>query len=99
MPIFRTARYQVKADSVERAQQANRLFVEFVKANEPKTHVYAALQQGDDPTKFMNYMIFEDEAAEERHRSSDGVKRFTDALYPLLVADVAFTGYSILAST
>jgi quinol monooxygenase YgiN len=96
---FRTAHYQCQPGSVEKCQQANREFIEYIKANEPGTLRYTSLQQADDPTKFMNFMIFQDEAAEERHRTSEGVRRFTDVLYPELVDGVQFTAYTILAST
>ena len=99
MPNFRTAHFQCKPESIEKCQQANREFIEYLKANEPGTLRYTSLQQADDATKFMNFMIFQDEAAEEQHRNSEGVKRFTGVLYPELVGDVQFTGYAILAST
>ena len=99
MPVFRTAHYEVKPEALEKCQQANREFIEYIKANEPGTLRYTSLQQADTPTKFMNFMIFQDEATEETHRNSEGVKRFTDALYPELISEVQLTGYSILTST
>ena len=73
--------------------------MDYIKANEPGTLRYTALQQADDPTSFVNFMIFQDAAAEQQHRQSDAVKRFTAVLYPETVASVEFTDYSIVAST
>jgi quinol monooxygenase YgiN len=47
----------------------------------------------------VHYFIFKDEAARDAHANSEAVKRFTDALYPRLVAPVEFTEYSLLVST
>ena len=99
MLIIRTAVFQLRPDALETGQQAIREFVDYIKANEPGTLRYTALQQAGDPTRFMHFMIFQDEAAEEKHRSSPGVKRFTDVLYPGTVEGVQFTSYATAAST
>ena len=99
MPILKTARYQLNPGSVEKCQQAIREFVEYIKANEQGTLRYTALQQSDDSTRFLHFMMFQDEAAETKHAGSEGVKRFTDVLYPETLAPVEFTSYEIVAST
>lgn len=99
MPIFRTARYQVRPESVDKYRAANEQFIEYIRASEPETLRYTALQQTDDPTRFMNFMIFQDSAAEDQHRNSDGVKRFTGILYPETIARVGHTSYAVVAST
>ena len=40
-----------------------------------------------------------DEAASELHAHSEGVNRFTDILYPRLIAPTDFTKHSLLTST
>jgi quinol monooxygenase YgiN len=94
-----TARFTVRPGALDRCKQAIAEFVEYVKEHEPGTHLYASLQAAENETEFLHYFIFEDEAAEETHRTSEGVKRFTDILYPELQGDVEFTRYTLLATT
>ena len=100
MTLHKTARFQVKPESLAVCQQAVRDFIVYVRANEPGTRLYLALQAQDDPTQFLHYFVFDDAAAEERHRGSEGVMRFTSTLYSELASDgVAFTDYTLLATT
>jgi quinol monooxygenase YgiN len=99
MPIYQTARFQVRPEAVERAEEANRALVNYILGHEPGTLVYLVHQQQNDPTRFLNFMVFQDEAAREQHRGSEGVKRFTGVLSPELLAPVEFTAYTVVAST
>ena len=61
--------------------------------------MYAAWQQKDDPTSFVHFFIFKDEAAHQAHGSSDAVRRFEAAYRPELVGgDVVFTDYQVVAT-
>ena len=100
MTIFQTAHFIVKPESRDVCEQAIREFIDYIRANEPGTLRYTSLQQAGDPNSFMNFFIFADEAAQNRHRTSEGVKRFTAVLYPELIdGQVRFTDYAMLAST
>lgn len=99
MLIYQTARFKVRPESRAKCEQAIRKFIAYIKANEPGTLQYASWQQADDPTSFLHVFIFQDEAAREKHRNSDGVKRFTSVLYPETLAPVEFTEYTLAAST
>jgi hypothetical protein len=43
-------------------------------------------------------VAFQDEAAREHHRTSEAVKRFIAIFYPEMLAQVAFTEYTVIAS-
>jgi quinol monooxygenase YgiN len=98
MPIYQTAEYQVNARAVETVREAILEFVDFVRANEPGTQLYAAWQLQTDPTRFLHLFTFADEAAQNRHSESDGVKRFESVYSPELVGGpVVFTDYVLVA--
>ena len=99
MSIYKTARFQIRSDEVETAKQAVREFVDYIKANEPDTLIYSSVQAADDDTTFLHFMGFRDAAAEEKHRTSPGVMRFVEVLYPLTVDGVQFTDYVVCATT
>ena len=98
MPIHMTAEYRVRPGSVERCQTAIREFIDAVTRDEPGTRHYVAWEDERDPVHFLHHFVFEDEAAEQRHRASDGVRRFTAVLYPETVSGVHFTRYREVAS-
>jgi quinol monooxygenase YgiN len=99
MPVYTIAQYAVKAPAVEKVKKAIEEFVRYVKANEPRTRLYVAWQQKDDPTRFVHFFIFEDEAAHKAHGESAAVKRFESVYSPELVGGpVDFTDYNLVAS-
>ena len=99
MPIYTIAQYRVRPEGVAKVQQAIEEFVQYVQANEPGTRMYVAWQQEDDPTRFVHFFIFDDEAAHTLHGRSDAVKRFEAAYRPELEGgDVVFTDYRLVAT-
>ena len=97
--IVKTARFQVKPDTVDACVRAITEFTHAVGANEPDTLFYTAYQEADDPTSFLHVFAFRDAAAEEHHRVTEHVKRFVDVLYPQTVDGVTFTDYRLVATT
>ncbi len=98
MPIHQTAYFVVRDDALEICQKTIREFVEYVRANEPDTLLYTSLHEKENPNHFMHYFIFRDAAARELHANSDAVTRFTNGLYPNLIAPVEFTEYELFAT-
>jgi quinol monooxygenase YgiN len=99
MAIYTIAQYRVKPSGVAKVKRAIEEFVPYVKSNEPGTRMYLAWQQKDDPTRFVHFFIFEDEAAHKVHSQSDAVKRFEGAYRPELDGgDVVFTDYNLVAT-
>ncbi len=98
MPIYQTARFQVQPAALEKCEQAIREFIDYLRANEPQTLQYLAMQETNDATRFLHVFIFADTAARDRHSNSDAVKRFTGVLYPNCLAPVEFTEYSVVAA-
>jgi quinol monooxygenase YgiN len=99
MPIYTIANYQIRPSGVEKVKRAIEEFVQYVQAQEPRTRMYTAWQQKDDPTRFTHFFIFEDEAAHIAHSKSEAVKRFEAAYRPELVGgDVVFTDYHLVAT-
>jgi quinol monooxygenase YgiN len=99
MRIQTIATYRVKPSGVDKVKRAIAEFVPYVRANEPGTKLYVAWQQKDDPTRFVHFFIFENEAAHAAHASSAAVKRFEAAYSPeLSEGNVVFTDYEVVAT-
>ena len=84
---------------MEKCQQAITVFVDYITRNEPETRMYISMQEAEDRTRFMNFFIFENEGAEERHANSEALKLFTEVLQPECLEPVEFTTYTLVAST
>jgi quinol monooxygenase YgiN len=99
VPIYQTAHYRVNEAAVDRVKGAIEEFVRYVEENEPRTRLYSAWQQQDDPTRFVHLFIFEDEAAHQVHGGSSAVKRFESVYRPELAeGPVVFTDYLLVAT-
>jgi quinol monooxygenase YgiN len=99
MAIYTIAQYQVKPSGVDKVKRAIEEFVPYIKASEPGTRLYLAWQQKDDPTRFVHFFIFENEAAHAAHANSAAVKKFEAAYGPELAGGkVAFTDYALVAT-
>lgn len=99
MPIYQTAYFVVRDDALDVCQKAIREFVEYVRENEPDTLLYTSLSEKEYPNHFLHYLIFRDETARQLHARSEAVNRFTNILYPNLIAPVEFTEHDLFTST
>ena len=100
MPIYKTARFEVKAESIGIAKKAIATFIASVKVNEPDTLYYTSWQEKDNPARFLHHFAFKDSKAEEFHKETQWVKTFVATLYPELVSDgVEFTDYVTVSTT
>ncbi len=99
MPIYQTARFRVRSEAVEECKAAIAEFVREVNVREPRTLLYSAWQDAEDPTSFVHFFVFQDEAARELHRGTEWVKRFTGILYPETLDGVEFRFYQQVATT
>jgi quinol monooxygenase YgiN len=96
--IRQLARYQVKAESLERCLKAIREFVAYVRANEQGTLRYEVWQEKQDPTRFVHIFTFRDEASDKAHSESEAVRKFSSILYPECLAPVEFVDYQLVVS-
>ena len=96
--VAKTARFAVHPDARERCEAAIREFVSALD-DEPGTRVYMALCERGDPTRFLHVMVFDDEAADERHRHAEHTRRFVETLYPHTLEGVAFNDFTMVNKT
>lgn len=96
--IRQLARYEVRAEALERCLGAIHEFVAYVRANEPGTLRYEVWQEPDHPTRFVHIFVFRDAAADRAHSESAAVKKFASILYPQCLAPVQFIDYTQLAA-
>jgi quinol monooxygenase YgiN len=96
--VARTARFTVHPEARERCEAAIREFVTALD-DEPGTRVYVALRESGDPTRFLHVMVFDDEAADERHRRAGHTRRFVEELYPHTLEGVALNDFTMVSTT
>lgn len=96
MPVCMTARYQVPRERLEECRRTVTEFVRYIRANEPSTLFYMALQETVDETRFLHIMVFEDQRAITLHQSSPATRRFVETIYPSAVEPLEFGDHQIL---
>lgn len=95
--INKMVTYKVRKDAVDEVKMFVREFVENIKLNEEGTLLYRALQHSDDPTKFIHFMTFEDEYAEDQHRNSNYNEEFMSSIEEFCDGRIDITDLSRLA--
>jgi quinol monooxygenase YgiN len=99
MATYLTARFRVLPEWRDETLEVIRTFVDAVDRKELGTRLYLSLQSEASPDEFLHLFVFEDDAAEEVHRTSAAVRAFTDRLYPHLQEDVEFKTFRRVAGT
>ena len=87
------ARLKVKAGSEAAFQQAADKMIAHVKANEPGTLTYILNRSTADPTAFVFYEVYADQAALATHGSSAPMQEFFGAVGTLLDGRPEITMY------
>ncbi|GBD96651.1 MAG TPA: antibiotic biosynthesis monooxygenase [Nitrospirae bacterium] len=75
--------FQVEEDKLEEAKKAINELISNVRENEPGTLLYKSLQLKKDPTSFVHFMVFADNASHMHHRTAKYVLEFVKKLYSL----------------
>lgn len=89
--------YRIKEDKVDEVKEAVSDFVDAVKRNEPATLFYEAYHgQGD--VSFFHIMTFEDDEAEEAHRTTPHMAVFVQKLYPHCEEEPGFVELELVRS-
>lgn len=97
MKIHMLALYRVKEDKIEEVKEAVAIVVDAIKDNEPGTLFYEAYQ-GQEDVSFFHMMTFENEDAEETHRSTPHMAEFAAKLYPNCVEEPVFVELDLIRS-
>jgi quinol monooxygenase YgiN len=92
--IHELARYEVRAEALDRCIAAIHEFVAYVRANESGALRYEVWQDTNHPTRFVHIFVWRDAEANRIHGESAAVKKFADTLYPNCLAPVEFVEYT-----
>ncbi|MBI4520121.1 MAG: hypothetical protein HY701_04750 [Gemmatimonadetes bacterium] len=87
--ICKTAEYKVRAGELGPVTAAIAEFLDAIQRHEPAT-LYEAFQRPDG-VSFVHFMVFPDQASEQRHRGAPYTQRFVEALYPRCGSPPVFT--------
>ncbi len=91
------ALYRVKEDKLQEVITAVEEFVDAVKDNEPGTLVYESVR-GKDDLSFFHIMTFQNEEAEESHRSTPHMSKWVKTLYPNCQEEPVFVELDLVRS-
>jgi quinol monooxygenase YgiN len=94
--IRKIARFKVRPDKIDAAQQAITTFVDAIKQHEPHT-VYDAYQL-EDGVSFLHFMAFPDADSEQAHQRAPYTLAFVDVLYPICEELPLFTDLRLVRS-
>jgi len=97
MTIFRTASYTIRPESMEACKEVIRETVAYTKKHEPGTLMYMVLQEAENPTNFVHFSAYSDEAALERHVTGEPMlTNIQKVIIPATVGETLFTHYTVV---
>jgi quinol monooxygenase YgiN len=67
-----------------------------VHVSEPGTHVYISLQDEENEFRFLHFMVFESEGAEQKHQGAIYTQKFVEFLYPNCKKDPVFKRFKYI---
>src|SRR5215211_5866825 len=96
MTIYRTAHYRVQAEALARCEAAQHIIVEATQA-EPGTLLYLVLQDTQDPTRFVHFSVYSDDAALAAHIAGEPMgTQIREVIQPAIVEATEFTHYTLV---
>lgn len=84
MPITVIAKLKVKSGSEAAFEAAGKEMIATVKTSEPGTLAYVLHKNTKDPTEFIYYEVYQDQAAFEAHGKTDHMRAFGGKIATLL---------------
>ncbi len=75
--------FKVQEDKLEEAKKMINELIVNVKEKEPGTLLYKSLQSKQDPTTFIHFIVFADNAAHMTHRGAQYVIDFVKTIYDI----------------
>lgn len=94
---YTVAKYTVKAESVKVVKRAIAEFVAEVHKHEPRTLCVIFREEGQHT--FVQWMWFENEAAERRHAQARYTQHLAHKLMPNFVGKVSFSEFRLVATS
>ena len=91
--IAKTAEFIVKNGKLNVVKEAINQFVRTVHVSEPGTPVYISLQDEKDEFKFLHFMVFESEGAEQKHLAAIYTQKFMELLNPNCKKEPVYTRF------
>ena len=84
MSVTLIAKIKAKPGSEKALEEAFRDMIKKVRAAEPGCQAYVLHKSNDDPTQFVWYEIYQDQAAFDNHRKTDHMKEMGTRIKDLL---------------
>ncbi|MGH7986212.1 MAG: putative quinol monooxygenase [Candidatus Binataceae bacterium] len=84
MSVTLIAKIKAKQGSEQKLEEAFRDMIKKVRANEPGCQAYVLHRAEKDPTQFVWYEVYQDQAAFDNHRKTEHMKEMGQRIAELL---------------